>query len=278
MIPLCKNVQTKLHVLNRLPCYFEKELAKMTRALLEEALKCLMDNWNHPVNQLRWLKHCNLSDICTAYIYMLCICIFTSPGTCRLELFYQWYGTRIDMLFWVSKFNALDGQLACDSWAGTSLTEQKWNHSHLFCTYKAGIVICNCTRYNRRFTLLIFGDAKTCCVRSYASVGYVKWWWDKVKAGMYMITLYVYFSIYKHMQYLPRRHILYTSLSGVTLPYASSWTLLPYHTSKYSEMQYHGLHNFWFPWGPAMNIHVYTIANSRFRWVGLGAQQKIAKK
>lgn len=136
MIPLCKNVQTKLHVLNRLPCYFEKELARMTLALLEETLKRLMDNWNHPVNQLRWLKHCDLSDICTD------IYVCTSPGTCRLELFYQWYGTQIDMLFWVSKFNALDGQLARVSWAGTSLLEQRWNHSHLFCTYKAGIVIC----------------------------------------------------------------------------------------------------------------------------------------
>ena len=44
MIPLCKNVQTKLHVLNRPPCYFEKELAKMMLALLEETLKRLMDN------------------------------------------------------------------------------------------------------------------------------------------------------------------------------------------------------------------------------------------
>ena len=74
-----------------------------------------------------------------------------------------------------------------------------------------------------------FSDAKTCFVSSYASVGHVKWWWDKVKAGMYMCS-YIYVYIYIHLYiyiYLHILHLLYILLSGAALPYAVSWILLP---------------------------------------------------
>lgn len=112
MIPLCKNVQTKLHVLNRLPCYFEKELAKMTLALLEETLKRLMDSWNHPVNQLRWLKHCNLSAL-HLYIYiqyMINICIY---------IYITWHlpiGTVLPMIWNTDWHVVLSVQVQCSWW------------------------------------------------------------------------------------------------------------------------------------------------------------------